>query len=97
MTSTTKARTVHDLKTVQPFFDDVCAADKNFEVRKDDRNFKVGDWLRLREVDAAGDYTTAFTTVVVTYKLDGGVFGIEPGHCVLGIRKATDDDYIDVG
>lgn len=40
---------VHDLKCIPPYFDDILAGRKPFEVRKNDRNYEVGDHLRLRE------------------------------------------------
>lgn len=45
---------VHKLKTVQPFFDAVWSGEKTFEVRKNDRNFNIGDRLMLIEVVPEG-------------------------------------------
>ena len=47
---------VHDLKTIQPYFDEVAAGRKRFEIRFDDRGFAVGDWLCLKEWTGQ-DYT----------------------------------------
>ena len=41
--------TVHLLKSIQPYFDLFAQQIKGFELRKDDRNFKVGDILVQRE------------------------------------------------
>lgn len=41
----------HTLKTIQPYFGEVESGNKNFEVRKDDRNFQKGDILFLQEYD----------------------------------------------
>ena len=41
----------HCLKTIQPYFADVENGTKTFEVRKNDRNFKIGDILFLQEYD----------------------------------------------
>ena len=43
---------VHQLKTVQPFFDAVWNGTKTAEVRINDRDYKVGDLLELKEYDA---------------------------------------------
>jgi len=40
---------VHRLKTVDPYFTDVAVGRKTFEVRKNDRGFRVGDVLVLEE------------------------------------------------
>lgn len=39
----------HDLKTWTEYFQAVKSGDKTFEIRENDRNFKVGDVLLLRE------------------------------------------------
>lgn len=40
--------TIHELKTWPDFFRDVADGRKKFEIRKDDRDYKVGDLLRLK-------------------------------------------------
>lgn len=76
----------HNLKTWPEFYHEVLMGRKKFEVRKDDRNFAVNDFLMLSEWDPTQScYTGRSMACVVTYKLDGGQFGIEPGFCVLGI------------
>jgi hypothetical protein len=39
----------HDLKVWSGFYDSLLTGEKTFEVRRNDRNFQVGDVLRLRE------------------------------------------------
>lgn len=41
----------HHLKCVQPYYDECKMMNKNFEFRKNDRNYKVGDWIVLHEYD----------------------------------------------
>ena len=43
------AAKIHDLKSWPEFFGPVLEGRKTFELRKNDRNFKVGDILWLRE------------------------------------------------
>ena len=40
---------IHELKTLPEYFEAVRKGDKTFELREDDRNFKVGDYLALNE------------------------------------------------
>lgn len=87
---------VHVLKTWPEYFDAVRDGRKTFEVRRDDRDgFAVGDILRLlRYNPTTGEYTLSAggeypqnVTRVVCYVLPGGVFGIEPGFVVLGLKE----------
>lgn len=40
----------HELKLLDKYFDDVASGVKSFEIRKNDRNYAVGDVLILREI-----------------------------------------------
>lgn len=89
----------HELKTWPSYFAAVRDGSKTFEVRRNDRDFAVGDVLRLREWDPTketsrfmlsggferGDYTGLTHEMRVTYVLRGGEFGIEAGFCVMGL------------
>jgi len=43
---------IHELKTVSPYFDAVYDGIKTFEIRTNDRDFKYGDTVILKEYDA---------------------------------------------
>ena len=59
---------IHELKTWPKYFWAVVNHDKTFEVRKNDRNFHVGDRLDLLEYDPDTDmYTGLAVLVYVTY------------------------------
>ena len=78
----------HELKIWPGCFAAVQADNKPFDVRENDRNYQVGDELLLREVELESEqYTGRTLTRWVSYVLQGGVFGIEPGWCVLGFSK----------
>jgi hypothetical protein len=76
---------VHLLKCTQPYLRDIMTGMKLFEVRRNDRDFKVGDTLELREWDG-NDHGQSHIEARVVYVLQGGQFGIEPGFVVLGLR-----------
>ncbi len=42
---------IHKLKTVNPYFNDIWNRIKNFDVRLNDRDFKINDYVLLREFD----------------------------------------------
>ncbi len=76
---------IHELKTVQPFFDHVVVGLKTFEVRKNDRNFAVGDWLTLREwIPGTKEYTGRRVNKEVIYMTD---FEQKPGYVVMAIAQ----------
>lgn len=88
---------IHDLKTWKPYFMAVLYRWKKFEVRANDRNFKVGDLLRLKEWDQmTGNYTGREVVKEVEYILEGGNFGIQAGFVVMGITDLKpDSDFPD--
>ena len=47
---------IHELKIQPKYFTEVLYKRKNFELRKDDRNYQVGDLITLREYEN-GAYT----------------------------------------
>ena len=78
----------HALKTWPEYFQAVAERGKTFEVRKADRPFKVGETLLLQEWDnVKGEYTGDEISVVITYILRGGQFGIEEGFVLMGIKE----------
>ncbi len=84
--------TTHELKTWPSFYDAVLSGKKTFEVRKHDRNFKVGDILLLNKWDnSTNEYMGSQTACSITYILEGGQFGIEKGYCVMGLKPIKPD------
>lgn len=88
----------HDLKLWPEFFDDVEAGRMTFQLRKNDRNYAVGDTLRLREFQpemvggsqhewqkSAGVYTGREVKKRVVYIMGGiGPGGVKPYHGLVG-------------
>jgi hypothetical protein len=76
----------HELKTWVSLFSAVRDGTKTFDVRKNDRDFSVGDELLLREYHhVTHTYTGRKLLVGVTYVYTGP--GVVFGHCVLAIKK----------
>lgn len=78
----------HELKTWPKFFDAVVSGAKNFEIRKNDREFMVGDILLLKKYDNEKDeYMGEEIYLEITYILPcGSNFGIEEGYCIMGLK-----------
>lgn len=92
-----RAPMTHDLKCWPGPFQAVLDGCKPFEWRKADRDYRVGDTLRLREWQpldpangvgwaTAGHYTGRATAATVTYILHGPGYGIPDGYCIMGIK-----------
>ena len=87
----------HSLKTWPEFWDEVFVGNKTFEVRKNDRDFKIGDVLELKRYCPIektnkpffGESGLKYEIILapITYVLYGGKFGIEPDFVVLGFDK----------
>lgn len=77
---------IHELKTWCEYYEEVFMGRNNFEIRKNDRDFKKGDLLILKEYDnTTNEYTGRQLARRVTYILEGGGFGIEKGYVILSI------------
>ena len=77
----------HELKIMPEYFSAVQSGRKTFEVRKNDRNYQVGDHLLLEEWDNENHVFTGRAHLVsVTYILPGGQFGIQDNYVVMAIQ-----------
>jgi len=80
---------VHELKILSKYFEDALTGNKPFELRKNDRDYKVGDILALNEVsDDKTKYTGNSLLCEVTYVLDlKDWLADSEDYVILGIRK----------
>ena len=77
----------HILKTWPEYFDAIGDRRKTFEARCNDRDFQVGDSLELREWNPeTQDYTQRWIWCRISYVLNGGKFGVQPGWAILGLN-----------
>jgi hypothetical protein len=91
---------IHELKSWSEMFEAVISRAKPFEVRLNDRGFKVGDYLHLREWappdeigredHEPGEYTGREAIVVITYMLDTDndwwARMLHDGYCLMTIE-----------
>lgn len=75
---------VHNLKIKPQYFKDVVSGIKTFEVRKNDRNFKVGDLMVLEAYDNE-KFTGGFVNTEITYILDDPKY-CKKGYVILGFK-----------
>lgn len=83
---------IHRLKLDVRWFESVVRGDKTFEIRKNDRGFKVGDCLILKEVETDSDGSTSYTGNEIVAKItsiltaDDFPAGLKEGYVILSIR-----------
>ncbi|MES0334785.1 MAG: DUF3850 domain-containing protein [Candidatus Magnetobacterium sp. LHC-1] len=76
----------HGLKTWPEYFEKVITDEKRFEIRKNDRDFKVGDKLILIEFDPVTQkYTGRETERTIIYILDKQPF-VPVGYVCMSIE-----------
>ncbi len=80
----------HELKTWPVYFEAMRSGKKRFELRRDDRGFKVGDTLVLREWQPGAEaYTGRTIEVQVIYTLkDAPGLGLLTGFCIMSTLRA---------
>lgn len=82
---------IHQLKTMTPFFEEVMAGTKTFELRKNDRDFRVGDILILKEyLPETKVFSGMEVRRQITYILSSFT-GLEAGYVILGLRDDEND------
>ena len=75
---------MHEVKILPQYYRDVLCGVKNFELRKDDRDYQVGDLIRLREWED-DTYTGRDLVLRIRYVLrDCQKYGLMEGYCILG-------------
>lgn len=80
----------HRLKILPQYFEEVWDGKKTFELRKDDRNYAVGDTLALCEYKD-GKFTGSEIQVTVTHILRNcKEYGLADGYCILSIKRHFD-------
>ena len=73
----------HKLKCESEFYQVIKTGLQNFEFRKNDRGFKVGDDLILVETTDGIPTGQELRALTVTYILYGGKFGLPEGYCIM--------------
>lgn len=78
---------VHELKTWPEFFWPLLNGKKTAEYRKNDRNFAIGDTLRLREWSPDDGYSGREACAVVTHITDGEL--MPAGYVMLSLGRVS--------
>lgn len=82
----------HTLKTWPGEWEAVARGDKRHEVRVNDRDYKVGDtlilkeWIPIGEDCTEGEFTGRAVMRTIAYITPGGAWGLGELICVLSIK-----------
>ncbi len=85
---------IHGLKTVQPYFGQVKDGTKTAELRKNDRDFKVGDYLLLQEFEVTAHWTATHLDGIQTVGHYTGKFVLVEVTDVCHYPDALNDGYV---
>lgn len=77
------SRQHHRLKTETHYYQLVEAGIKTFELRINDRNFRVGDMITLYETVQGVATGRELPPKEIKYILEGGRFGLPATHCII--------------
>lgn len=82
---------IHELKIFPEYFNKVVSGEKTFEIRKNDRNFLVGDYIALNEFIRESGYTGRSALYRITYVAGHGhpPVSLPDGYVVLGIHPCV--------
>jgi hypothetical protein len=86
---------VHELKTDPDYFQKSYQGVKTFEIRFNDRDYQVGDGLRLHETKythadmvqgAPLEYTGRYVDLRITYIMHGPNYGLAKGWVAMSVK-----------
>jgi hypothetical protein len=76
---------IHQVKSWPEYFQPITNGVKTFDLRKNDRNYQVGDEISFEEFrPGVGEYTGKMATRKIVFILRD-FDGLMPGYCILGL------------
>lgn len=76
---------IHKLKIKDKYYQDLIRGRKLFELRKNDRDYKVGDLIHFVGINGE-EYN--YNVYIIVYVLkDVPEYGLDKDYCILGIRN----------
>lgn len=78
---------MHELKIWPEFFKAVKYGQKPFEVRRHDKDYRVGDTLYLKEWSSESGFTGQVVRRKIIYLMPGGALGVDKAYCVIGMKR----------
>lgn len=79
---------MHELKIKDNYYWSVMNGYKTFELRKNDRNFEVGDTIHFVNINGVDFINEPNNIYQITYILKNvEEYGLDKDYCILGIKK----------
>ena len=79
---------LHELKIKEEYFYAILRGDKTFELRKNDRDYQVGDLIHFTKTDGYEYFDHSKDVYRIIYILkDVPEYGLDKDYCILGIKK----------
>lgn len=86
----------HEIKILKQFADEIINGNKSFEIRKNDRGYQKGDFIKFRVIEKHGNITLGIEHLLrdklyeITYVLSG--WGLKKDYVVLAIKERKEGD-----
>ena len=80
------SRQHHYLKCETEYYQEVEKGNKTFELRKNDRNYKVYDMIYLKEAVNGIETGRELLPKEIVYILYGGKYGLDEGFCIIQMK-----------
>lgn len=79
----------HELKIFPEYYEAVAKGYKTFELRKDDREYQVGDGIILKEWDWEKEKFTGrqYEGIIIYILRDCEMYGLKDGYCIFGFIR----------
>ena len=79
---------LHELKIKYEYFKEVLRENKTFELRKNDRDYQVGDLIHFVKTDGNEYIICSQVVFRIIYILkDVPQYGLDKDYCILGIKR----------
>lgn len=83
------------IKCVQPYFGEVYCGNKTFEIRKNDRPYKVDSIVRLKCYDfSKNSYNGYYVDIMITYILKEFVDALDENYIIFSFKVMGKGRYL---
>lgn len=81
---------LHVLKIKRQYFNDILSGQKTFELRKNERDYKVGEYIRFINSNGCAFPETNKHLFKIIYVLKNvPEYGLSNGYCIFGFRSVS--------